>query len=147
MIVQCLVCVAYFRIPPRIALLVVYFVRSQEVTKDAKFMFECMLKKGPSYLSWTWPRWLLFIIGTLPAAVKLASLSGVPWAQTWGILFAASFLAIELFSALPYTLFRKSWLNILLPGRTTNLLSPIPLVRMRSPFSSSLVASFSSSPN
>jgi hypothetical protein len=38
----------------------------------------------------TWLRWTWFILGTLPAAIKLASVKGVPWAQAWGMMFLSS---------------------------------------------------------
>jgi hypothetical protein len=43
----------------------------------------------------TWLRWLFFILGSLPAAIKLAVMKGVPWTNTWGMMFLASFLARE----------------------------------------------------
>ncbi|KAG4434157.1 hypothetical protein IFR05_010349 [Cadophora sp. M221] len=46
----------------------------------------------------TWPRWLFFVMGPLPAAIKLASFSGIPWTKTWGMMFAASFVIVELIS-------------------------------------------------
>ena len=48
----------------------------------------------------TWPRWLFFAMGVLPAAIKLASFSGVPWTQAWGLMFAASFAVIEIVTLL-----------------------------------------------
>jgi hypothetical protein len=35
----------------------------------------------------TWLRWLWFILGTLPPAIKLMSMSGVRWPQAWGMMF------------------------------------------------------------
>jgi hypothetical protein len=43
-----------------------------------------------------WPRWLFFIVGTLPAAIQLASFSGVPRTQILGLIFVSSFAMIEL---------------------------------------------------
>jgi hypothetical protein len=48
----------------------------------------------------TWPRLLFFVIGVLPAAIKLASFSGVPWTQAWGLMFAAFFAIIEIITLL-----------------------------------------------
>ncbi|KAH7419357.1 hypothetical protein BKA64DRAFT_14188 [Cadophora sp. MPI-SDFR-AT-0126] len=46
----------------------------------------------------TWPRWLFFIMGPLPAAIKLASFSGIWWTKSWGLMFAVSFVVVELIS-------------------------------------------------
>ncbi|KAJ6594566.1 hypothetical protein B0H19DRAFT_1225676 [Mycena capillaripes] len=43
-----------------------------------------------------WPRWVFFILGPLPAAIKLCSFVGTPWTKTWGILFISSFFIMEL---------------------------------------------------
>jgi hypothetical protein len=43
----------------------------------------------------TWLRWLWFILGTLPPAIKLMSMSGVPWEQAWGMMFLASWIINE----------------------------------------------------
>ncbi|KAL9112424.1 MAG: hypothetical protein Q9227_003266 [Pyrenula ochraceoflavens] len=53
----------------------------------------------PRSLLWsqiyTWPRTLFFIFGTLPAATKLASLSGVPWTKTLGMTFLGPYCITE----------------------------------------------------
>jgi hypothetical protein len=46
--------------------------------------------------SQTWPRWMLFIMGTLPAAIKLGSFTGLPWSKTWGMMFLSSFVINEI---------------------------------------------------
>jgi hypothetical protein len=38
---------------------------------------------------------MFFIIGTLPAAVKLCSFSGLLWTQIWGLMFISSYMLIE----------------------------------------------------
>ena len=43
-----------------------------------------------------WPRYLFFVMGTLPAAIKLASFTGNPWTKFWGLMFPVSFTIIEL---------------------------------------------------
>jgi hypothetical protein len=43
----------------------------------------------------TWLRWIWFLLGTLPPAIKLASMSGVGWAQAWGMMFLGSWLLNE----------------------------------------------------
>jgi hypothetical protein len=40
-------------------------------------------------------RWLWFILGTLPPAIKLMSMSGVRWEQAWGMLFLSSWIINE----------------------------------------------------
>ena len=46
--------------------------------------------EGPS-----WPRFIFFILGPLPAIIKLASFSGTPWTKAWGMMFAVSFSIME----------------------------------------------------
>ncbi len=43
----------------------------------------------------TWLRWLWFILGTLPPAIKLMSMTGVPWEQAWGMMFLTSWIINE----------------------------------------------------
>jgi hypothetical protein len=43
----------------------------------------------------TWLRWLWFILGTLPPAIKLMSMSGVRWEQAWGMIFFTSWIINE----------------------------------------------------
>lgn len=43
----------------------------------------------------TWLRWLFFILGTLPPTIKLASMGGVPWTKTLGMIYLTSFLVVE----------------------------------------------------
>ena len=45
----------------------------------------------------TWLRWLWFLLGTLPPAIKLASMTGVGWAQIWGMMFLGSWVINEAF--------------------------------------------------
>lgn len=52
------------------------------------------------YYPSSWPRWIFFIMGPLPAAIKLASFSGTPWTQVWGFMFLLSFNVIELVALL-----------------------------------------------
>ncbi|CAG8961780.1 hypothetical protein HYFRA_00006323 [Hymenoscyphus fraxineus] len=44
----------------------------------------------------TWLRWVWFLLGTLPPAIKLLSLNGVGWVQAWGVLFLSSWVLNEL---------------------------------------------------
>lgn len=44
----------------------------------------------------TWLRWLWFVLGTLPPAIKLLSMRGVAWAQIWGLMFLLSWVVNEL---------------------------------------------------
>lgn len=43
----------------------------------------------------TWLRWLWFILGTLPPAVKLLAMGGIPWEQAWGLMFLTSWTVNE----------------------------------------------------
>lgn len=47
-----------------------------------------------------WPRWLFFVVGTMPAAIQLAACSGIPGTQTLGLIFISSFAIIELLTCL-----------------------------------------------
>jgi len=44
----------------------------------------------------TWLRWLFFVLGTLPQAIKLMVMSGVPWTKAWGLMLLSSFLLVEM---------------------------------------------------
>jgi hypothetical protein len=52
------------------------------------------------FQSRTWARSLFFILGALPAAIKLYSFTGLPWTKTWGMMFLSSFIIIELITLL-----------------------------------------------
>jgi hypothetical protein len=59
----------------------------------------------------TWLRWLWFILGTLPPAIKLMSMSGVRWEQAWGMMFLTSWIINEslvIYAALNNTFFTIS---------------------------------------
>jgi hypothetical protein len=43
----------------------------------------------------TWAGWLFFVLGALPAAIKLGPFTGVPWAQAWGMMSVSSFAVIK----------------------------------------------------
>jgi hypothetical protein len=43
----------------------------------------------------TWLRWMFFVLGTLPPTIKLASMRGVPWTKTIGMMYLTSFLIVE----------------------------------------------------
>jgi hypothetical protein len=64
---------------------------------------ETELRPSARLQSHKWPRTLFFIMGTLPAAIKLASLTGVPWTKLWGMMFVTSFIAIGLITFLSRT--------------------------------------------
>lgn len=48
----------------------------------------------------TWPRWLFFILGSLPATIKLCSFEGVQWSQAFGLMSFSAFVLTELFVVL-----------------------------------------------
>lgn len=59
----------------------------------------------------TWLRWLWFILGTLPPAIKLMSMSGVPWEQAWGMMFLTSWIineSLTIYAATNHTFFTIS---------------------------------------
>ncbi|KAL2061411.1 hypothetical protein VTL71DRAFT_7684 [Oculimacula yallundae] len=81
----------------------------------------------------TWLRWLWFILGTLPPAIKLLAMSGIPWEQAWGLMFLTSWTITEglmIFASMNQSFFtisdngRISW-----PGHEQAIQSPgyIPL--------------------
>jgi hypothetical protein len=63
----------------------------------------------------TWLRWLWFLLGTLPPTIKLASMSGVGWAQTWGMMFLGSWVINELL--IVFATFNQSFFTISSSGR------------------------------
>ena len=48
----------------------------------------------------TWLRWLLFVLGPLPQAIRLASFKGTPWTKVIRFIFLANFLVGEILIAL-----------------------------------------------
>ena len=59
----------------------------------------------------TWLRWLWFILGTLPPAIKLMSMRGVPWEQAWGMMFLTSWIineSLTIYAATHHTFFTIS---------------------------------------
>lgn len=61
-------------------------------TEDQYYLAQSPRHETPQ----TWPRWMLFIMGTLPAAIKLGSFTELPWTKTWGMMFLSSFVTNEL---------------------------------------------------
>ena len=61
--------------------------------------FDCRIGKQ-EVEQHTWPRLIIFILGVLPAAIKLCSLTGVPWTKAWGLMFVVSFVSIEIMALL-----------------------------------------------
>jgi hypothetical protein len=47
-----------------------------------------------------WPRWLFFVVGTVPAAIQLASFWGMPGTKAIGLMFICSFTIIEVITCL-----------------------------------------------
>ncbi|ERF73578.1 hypothetical protein EPUS_07512 [Endocarpon pusillum Z07020] len=89
----------YMGIGPKKASQLVVLARSD----DAREGVGIESRPSAGFQSHTWPRIFFFIMSTLPAAIKLASLSGVPWTKTWGMMFVTSFIAIELVTLLSRT--------------------------------------------
>jgi hypothetical protein len=52
------------------------------------------------FQSRTLARSLFFVLGAVPAAIKLCSFTGLPWTKTWGMMFLSSFIVIELITFL-----------------------------------------------
>ena len=46
----------------------------------------------------TFVRWLIFVFGTLPQAIKLTALCGIPWTIAWGYMYLIPFILVELLS-------------------------------------------------
>jgi hypothetical protein len=63
----------------------------------------------------TWLRWLWFLFGTLPPTIKLVSMSGVGWAQTWGMMFLGSWVINELL--IVFATLNQSFFTISSSGR------------------------------
>ncbi|KAH9216018.1 hypothetical protein DL95DRAFT_460561 [Leptodontidium sp. 2 PMI_412] len=73
----------FLRISPKKASRLVVLSRSENEFSGVNNQSQ----EGPGRM---WPRWLFFIMGLLPAAIKLASFSGIPWTRAWGVMFATS---------------------------------------------------------
>ncbi|KAH7400133.1 hypothetical protein BKA64DRAFT_707818 [Cadophora sp. MPI-SDFR-AT-0126] len=76
----------------------------------------------------TWLRWLWFILGTLPPAIKFLAMGGILWEQAWGLMFLTSWTINEglmIFASMNQSFFtisntgRISW-----PGYEQARLSP-----------------------
>ena len=52
--------------------------------------------------NYTFVRWLFFVFGTLGPAIKLMAMEGVPWTRSWGAMFLASYLAVEILVVLSW---------------------------------------------
>ena len=101
----------YLGITPNKASQLVILARSDYAVQEGETHSE--LAEGPSQ-SHTGPRWMFFVIGTLPAAIKLASFSKIPWTKTWGMMFVVSFAITELVTVLSGS--RKSKHNPTVPA-------------------------------
>ena len=44
----------------------------------------------------TFVRWIFLVLGTLPQAIKLFAVQGVPWTQAWGAMYLGSFAMVEI---------------------------------------------------
>ena len=94
----------YHQISPLKASRLAILIRADERhhskrTEETSFEdpFPATVHEGPPNTNMAaWPRWLFFIVGTLPAAIQLASFTGVPRAQILGLMFVSSFVVIEL---------------------------------------------------
>ena len=136
MIIQFAAIVTYVRIPARTAALVVVHGRAE----DPNAMIQ-EYEKGeskPGYLSAAWPRWLFFILGGLPPAIKLASLSGVPWTQAWGYFFVSSFVVIEIFTFVAHDVLHNGSPRLLDTSKATALLAPSFISARTAPFMATL---------
>jgi hypothetical protein len=101
MIARFLVSTSYLRLSPRQACQLVILGRSDATSLEGRqSVLHLTSEPSPELAteSSKWPRGIFFIIGTLPAAIKLASFSGMPWTKAWGMMFVTSFVVIELFS-------------------------------------------------
>lgn len=92
MVIRLAATAVYLRVSPRRAARVVLLERSEHRPKG----IEAHTPPEPYHQPQTWPRWMFFIMGILPAAIKLTSFSGTPWTKAWGLMFTASFIMIEL---------------------------------------------------
>jgi len=89
-----------FRISPQKACCLVSVSRFEEYIPSTQSAPPPPPKPRPGPMSNSWPRYLFFIMGTLPASIKLASFTGNPWTKAWGFMFPSSFIIIELISFL-----------------------------------------------
>jgi hypothetical protein len=74
MILQWVVTMYHLKVPLGPATVAVVYKRADDMIKEIALED---LEEDQGRLGSTWPRWLFFISGGLPPAIKLASLSGV----------------------------------------------------------------------
>jgi hypothetical protein len=64
-------------------------------------------ENSKAMMSFTWMRWLFFILGPLQMSIKLASFQGMTITKTIGFTYLASFILIELLNLI-YSMGRSS---------------------------------------
>ncbi|KAL2066872.1 hypothetical protein VTL71DRAFT_1296 [Oculimacula yallundae] len=106
MLLQLVATMIYLWIPLSTAFIVVVYGRCENMIQNLGIDGE-EDQEDKSYLSFVWPRWLFFAVGVLPASIKLASLSGIPWTKMFGMMFLSSFLVIELFNLIAHNVLRS----------------------------------------
>lgn len=57
-------------------------------------------------------RLAVFVLGTLPQAIKLYGMSGIVWTKIWGVMFLSSFATLELLVLLPRDRWEPSVVNV-----------------------------------
>jgi hypothetical protein len=70
----------------------------------------------------TWLRWLWFLLGTLPPAIKLLSMEGIGWSKAWGSMFLISWVVNAMFNQSFFTISKSG--RISWPGFEQTTRSP-----------------------
>lgn len=94
MVIRLATTAIYLRVSPPKAACLVLLARSEHISEIS----ESHSRSEPHEKAW--PRWLFFIVGVLPSAIKLSSFSGTPRTQALGLMFVVSFITIELVTLL-----------------------------------------------
>jgi len=87
--------ILYLKFPLREACQLIVIKKSNPTTEDHFVHLRNKFYKDEGVESFTFARLIFFVIGTLPAVVKLCSFTGVPWTLALGLMFPSSYIFME----------------------------------------------------
>jgi len=87
--------IIYLKVSFREACQLILIEKSEPDSRDNFLHLRRKFQKYEGIESFTLPRVLFFVIGILPAAIKLFSFSGVPCTLVWGLMFLCSYAFME----------------------------------------------------
>jgi len=134
-IARLLLCTIYHKISLRDSFRLLLKDRFDDVPTDTQ-----SFKGLPALRKHIFTRLAFFLLGALFPAVKLCSMHGVPWTKAWGVMFLASFVAVEILGALSF----QSWTRMEFQAEQQHLWTeelrrrPVDLARECSEYASKL---------